>query len=48
MSKIGALVGNVLHHYDASLFGWTAPFLAPINLASKRFFSRLHFFRSTI
>lgn len=30
MSKLGSLIGNVLHHYDTSLFGWAAPFLAPL------------------
>lgn len=29
-ARLSALVGNLLHHYEASLFGWLAPFLAPI------------------
>lgn len=29
-ARFGTLIGNILHHYDTSLFGWLAPFLAPI------------------
>jgi MFS family permease len=28
--RLGTFLGNVLHHYDSSLFGWVAPFLAPL------------------
>jgi MFS family permease len=35
MSKPGALIGNILNHYDSSLFGWVAPFLAPILFPGK-------------
>ncbi len=28
-TRLGAILGNILSHYDTSLFGWTAPFLAP-------------------
>jgi MFS family permease len=35
MSKSGALIGNILNHYDSSLFGWVAPFLAPILFPGK-------------
>jgi len=34
-SQAGALIGNVLNHYDSSLFGWMAPFLAPILFPGK-------------
>lgn len=34
-SKTGVLVGNVLNHYDSSIFGWVAPFLAPILFPEK-------------
>jgi MFS transporter, MHS family, proline/betaine transporter len=34
-SRFAVLIGNVLNHYDTSLFGWTAPFLAPILFPGK-------------
>lgn len=33
--RLGVLLGNVLHHYDTSLFGWTVPFLAPVLFPNK-------------
>ena len=35
MSKLGALAGNILHHYETSLFGWLTPFLAPLLFPDK-------------
>jgi len=34
-SQFGALIGNILNHYDSSLFGWVMPFLAPILFPDK-------------
>lgn len=33
--KLGVLIGNVFHHYESSLFAWTAPFLAPLLFPEK-------------
>lgn len=33
--RLGTFMGNVLHHYETSLFGWVAPFLAPILFPEK-------------
>ncbi len=34
-SRFAAVIGNILNHYDSSLFGWVAPFLAPILFPGK-------------
>lgn len=34
-SRCAAIIGNILNHYDSSLFGWVAPFLAPILFPGK-------------
>jgi MFS transporter, MHS family, proline/betaine transporter len=34
-SLLGAFIGNILQHYESSLFGWIAPFLAPLIFPHK-------------
>lgn len=34
--RLGAFLGNILRHYDSSLFGWVAPFLAPLLFPEKQ------------
>jgi MHS family proline/betaine transporter-like MFS transporter len=34
-TRISALIGNVFNHYESSLFGWLAPFLAPVLFPNK-------------
>jgi MFS transporter, MHS family, proline/betaine transporter len=34
-SRFAAIIGNILNHYDSSLFGWVAPYLAPILFPGK-------------
>ncbi len=33
--KSGIFIGNIFQHYDTSLFGWIAPFLAPLLFPEK-------------